>query len=180
MSSSAASSSMSSPMSSPMSSSAASSSMSSSAASSSMSSSMPGAPTVIRTASADSVLAMSPATMKTPCSGTSIVMETSKPPSVTGAGLMLFISRLARLVQCSEASISAPFAPAGILQGRTLAEATVHPEPVTVNVASPASATYVGLTEMDGPSCADAALAPTQVTSAKAIAMNTNLVFVMT
>ena len=66
--------------------------------------------------------------------------------------------------------------------GQTVAltDGTVKPVPVTVNVYSPASVTVAGSAVRVGPSCAEAALAPAQVTSANAIAMNTNLVLVMT
>ncbi len=83
-------------------------------------------------------------------------------------------------VQFSLTSRSAAFASAAILHVRTFAEATVQPEPVTVTSTSPGSATLDGSIESEGPSCAEAALAPAQVTSANAIAMNTNLVLVMT
>ena len=83
-------------------------------------------------------------------------------------------------VQFALTSTSAMLASSATLQVRTLAEETDQPEPVTVTSTSPASATLDGFREMDGPSCAEAALAPTQVTSAKAIPMNNNLVLVMT
>ena len=162
---------MSSAMSSPM------SSAMSSPMSSAMSSPMP---TVSNAPPRSSCGGVSPARKKMPWAGTLTVMVASKPPSTIWPGVREVRSKLPdSRVQWSKTFSSAAFSSSAILQVPIITESTVQPEPVTVTSTSPGSATLEGLSERGRSSCADAALAPIQVTSANAIAMSANLVLVM-